>query len=423
MNVPLAFTALVGLIISSGFFSGVESAFTSLSPAQVAVIQERWKTRGKLVARLMTQPDRLLTTVLIGNNLMNIGASALATSVTIELFGNGAIGVMTGVLTLVMLIFAEVTPKQLAISNNEFICLHTARFIWILSRALSPVIVMISGFSRLVARISGGGKRRTLTLESILQIIRHAEYLGILEQYKSRLFKNLFRFSEIPVSAVMTHRRNVVSIDRTVCIGAALQLVGETGIARVPVYAGDPEEIVGVVLTRDLIQARHRLDEPVRTIMHKPLFLPENKRIDEAMQQILREHLNIAIVLDEYGGLAGIVTIEDILEEIVGEIYDEHEPRQGGKIVAMGEGTFLLKGDIPLSVANDVLATPLQYDSSDVKTLAGYLTEILERIPVSGESIPTEAGIFTVERMDHNRVVEVSYRPPTATTDVSDTKN
>lgn len=423
MNLSLAFTALLGLIIGSGFFSGVESAFTSLSPTQVAVMQERWGTRGKLVARLMAYPDRLLTTVLIGNNLMNVAASALATSVTIELFGSAAIGIMTGVLTLVMLIFAEVTPKQLAISNNEFICLHTARIIWLLSRLLSPVIVMIGGFSRMVARLSGGGKRRTLTLESILQIIRHAEYLGILEQYKSRLFKNLFRLSEIPVSAVMTHRRNVVSLERSVSIGEALQMVGETGIARVPVYAGDPEEIVGVVLTRDLIQARHRLDEPIRTIMHKPLFLPENKRIDEAMQQILHEHLNIAIVLDEYGGLAGIVTIEDILEEIVGEIYDEHEPRKGGKIVALGEGKFRLQADIPLSVANDVLPIPLQIDSSDGNTLAGYLTEILERIPVPGESISTEAGVFVVERMDQNRLVEVSYRPTVPTTDGSDTKN
>lgn len=397
------------MILGSGFFSGAESAFTSLSPAQIAVIRERWGSRGHLVATLTSRPDRLLTTVLIGNNLMNIGASALATSITLELFGNAAVGIMTGILTLIMLIFAEVTPKQLAISNNEFICIHTARAIHLLSRLLLPLIILIGSISRLVARLSGSHGKRTLTLEAILQIVRHAEHLGILEQYKSRLLKNLFRFSDIPVSAVMTHRRDVVSIDRTLSISEATSLAGEKGLGRIPVYDNDPEHIVGVVLSKDLLRNRDNGSQAVRTIMLPPFFIPEQRRIDVAMKQIMREKLNMAIVLDEYGGLAGIVTIEDILEEIVGEIYDEHEPRERSKIVAEGNGHYLLRADIPLSVVNDVLAAPLSRDSSDTHTLGGCLVELLGRIPVPSEHITTEAGEFVVTKMDQNRLVELRY--------------
>ncbi len=409
MNLTLSLAALAALILASGFFSGTESAFTSLSPAQVAIIQQRWGRRGHLVGELMSRPDRLLTTVLIGNNLMNIGASALATQITIELFGNAAVGIMTGVLTLVMLIFAEVTPKQLAISNNEYICVHTVRVIYWLSRVLAPLIIFIGGFSRVVARVSGGRGKRSLTLESILQIVRQAEHLGILEQYKSRLLKNLFRFSDIPVSAVMTHRREVISLDRSVTIASAIALAGETGLGRIPVYDSDPERIVGVVLAKDLIRHRDRGDDPIRTIMLEPVFIPEQRRIDLAMKQILREKLNMAIVLDEYGGLAGVVTIEDILEEIVGEIYDEHETRERGKIINLGDDRYLLRADIPLSVANDFLPVPLKSSSSDVHTLGGYLAELLGRIPAPSEKIPTVSGVFEVTRMDNNRLVELTY--------------
>lgn len=376
--------------------------------------------RGELVNELMKHPDRLLSTVLIGNNLMNVAASALATQITISIFGNTAVGIMTGILTLVMLIFAEVTPKQIAIANNEFICIHTARFIYGLSRALAPLIVFIGGFSRFLARIGGGRRVQSLTLESILHVIRHAENVGILEQYKSRVVKNLFRFSDIPVSAVMTHRTEVVSLERNTTIAEAIRQVGATGHSRIPIYDRDPERIVGVAVSRELIRHLDQPEESIRSIMLEPVFVPEHRRIDQVMNQILREQLNLAIVLDEYGGLAGIVTLEDIVEEIIGEIYDEHETREGSKITHLGGGRYTIKAEIPLSVVNDFLPCPLETDNNDVHTLGGYLVEQLGRIPGRSERIETDAGVFVVTGMRRNRLVELTWSRST-TSDVRGT--
>lgn len=393
----------------SAFFSGTESAFTSLSPSQIASLRAKRDPRGALVAELASRPDRLLTTVLIGNNLMNISAGALATQITIRLFGNAAVGIMTGLLTLVMLVFAEVTPKQLAIAFNELICLRTARMIRVLSIIFRPVILLIAGFSRTVARLSGAHGRRSLTLDGILHIVRHAESLGILEAYKSRLVKNLFRFSDISVGAIMTHRTEVFSLERNTTIRDAARAAGETGFARIPVYRDDPEQIVGVVLAKDLIRHIDNVTEPIRTIMLEPLFLPEQRRIDQAMTQLLKEKLNLAIVLDEYGGVAGIVTLEDIVEEIIGEIYDENESREGTKITRLGPHRFLIRADIPLSVINDFLPEPLETDNSDVHTLGGYIAEQLGRIPSPSESVSTPAGEFTVTSIEKNRIVQLTY--------------
>lgn len=408
MSIPVSFALLALFIALSAFFSGTESAFTSLSPAQIAALRARRDPRGALVAELASRPDRLLTTVLIGNNLANVAASALATQITIRVFGNAAIGIMTGVMTLIMLMFAEVTPKQLAIAFNESICLRTARTIRVLSIVFRPIILFIAGFSRAVARLSGAHGRRSLTLDGILHIVRHAESLGILEAYKSRLVKNLFRFSDISVGAIMTHRTEVFSLERNTPISEAARAAGETGFARIPVYREDPEQIVGVVLTKDMI--RHIDDgEPIRSIMLDPLFIPEQRRIDQAMTQLLREKLNLAIVLDEYGGVAGIVTLEDIVEEIIGEIYDENESREGTKITRLGPHRFLIRADIPLSVINDFLPDPLETDNSDVHTLGGYIVEQLGRIPTPSESITTDAGEFTVTSIEKNRIVQVTY--------------
>jgi len=408
VSIPVSFALLALFIALSAFFSGTESAFTSLSPAQIAALRARRDPRGALVAELASRPDRLLTTVLIGNNLANVAASALATQITIRVFGNAAIGIMTGVMTLIMLMFAEVTPKQLAIAFNESICLRTARTIRVLSIVFRPIILFIAGFSRAVARLSGAHGRRSLTLDGILHIVRHAESLGILEAYKSRLVKNLFRFSDISVGAIMTHRTEVFSLERNTPISEAARAAGETGFARIPVYREDPEQIVGVVLTKDMI--RHIDDgEPIRSIMLDPLFIPEQRRIDQAMTQLLREKLNLAIVLDEYGGVAGIVTLEDIVEEIIGEIYDENESREGTKITRLGPHRFLIRADIPLSVINDFLPDPLETDNSDVHTLGGYIVEQLGRIPTPSESITTDAGEFTVTSIEKNRIVQVTY--------------
>jgi len=400
--------SLLILIIFSAIFSGTESAFTSLTPTQIESIRAHFGKRGEIVARLAYRPDRLLTTVLIGNNLMNIGASALATKMTIEWFGNTAVGIMTGILTLVMLVFAEVTPKQIAIANNEFFAVHMARPIWWLSRILTPLIVFIGALSNAIARLTGGKRVRSLSVKGILHAIRQAENLGILEPYKTRLVKNVFRFSELPVEAIMTHRTEIFSLEKMTSVAEALTMVADRGYARIPVYSQDPERIVGIVLLKDLVRNRNHHDKPLRDVMLDPVFVPEYRRVDRVMHQLLKEQLNMAIVLDEFGGFSGVVTLEDMVEEIIGEIYDENETRGKGKIIPIDADSYTIQADITLSALNEFLPVPLSTDD-DVHTLGGYITNLLGRIPEPTECVKTDAGTFTVTELDGNRITQLVY--------------
>jgi CBS domain containing-hemolysin-like protein len=407
----ISYIFLGALILLSSFFSASETAYTSLSVVQIQDIKKRYGKRGMLVEKLTQRPDRLLTTILIGNNLANISASAMASDITIRHFGNEYLGVMTGVLTLVILVFGEVTPKQLAIANNELLTVHTARIISALVVALFPVSWVLSGISRIITRLNGGGKRPRITLESFLHLISHAENIGVLESYRTRILRNVFRFSSVTVQGIMTHRTHVFSLDQDSVMQEVLEQITTRGFSRIPIFDKDPERIVGVVLVKDIMRAisENRMELQLKKIMVPPLFVPENRKINRMLAQFKREKLNMAIVLDEYGGLAGIVTIEDVVEEILGDIYDEHEIRESEKITKTEDGGFLVKGDTPIYVLNDVVNIELPYNRN-VQTVGGYLTDYLGRIPAQYETVETAAGRFVVESISRKQILTVRFR-------------
>ena len=405
-----SFILLGILLILSGFFSGTETAFTSLSPAQVHDLAKRHPVRGRAVERLMRSPSRLLTTVLIGNNLVNVGASAVATLLTIRLFGSGYEWAMTAVVTVLLLIFGEVTPKQLAIAKNEWWVLHTSRLISLLGVLFAPVIWFVSIMSNAVARLAGATRRAEVTRRGLRSMIDHAETIGVIEEDQSRMVRGVLRFGEVTVSAVMTHRTRVFSLDRGLLIEEAIPLVIESGFSRIPVYEDDPERIVGIVLIRDLmkVSALHEADPTLRTIMVEPIYVPENLRIDEMLARFRDAKLNIAVILDEYGGLAGIVTMEDIVEEILGEIYDENEPKDREKITKESNDTFLIAADVPLYVLNDALELELPH-SRHVQSVGGYLADLAGHIPAPGETFDTQSGRFEVVATSRKHVVTVRF--------------
>ncbi len=408
----LDFGALGLFLLFSAFFSGTETAFTSLSEAQVQEIKNTQGKRGEYVAALTARPDILLTTVLVGNNLMNIAGSVMASEITIRLFGSAVLGITTGVLTLVVLIFGEVVPKQVAIAHNAFWTVHVSRTIWILSIVLKPVVWFMSSISRLITRLSHGSSSGGVTRESILYLAKHAETVGILEAFKFRMVRNVLRFTEVTVSAIMTHRTRIFSLDKDMSLQNAFTRITEAGYSRVPVYDGHPEHIVGIVLLKNLVRrvAAGGDDEPLKTVMVEPIFVPENKRIHEMLAQFRRFGLNIAIVLDEYGGVSGLVTIEDVVEEILGEIYDEHEVQEGDKIVPLNDDNYRLIADLPIYVANDALGVEIP-QTRDVQTIGGYIAEQLGRLPAQGEHVETPAGAFLIETMARKRIVSVRFTP------------
>jgi CBS domain containing-hemolysin-like protein len=408
--------AICLLLVGSAFFSGSETAFTSLSIVQIKELSEKHGRRGKLVKKLTSRADILLTTILIGNNLVNIAASALATKLALTIFGDKAVSVATGVMTLLVLIFAEVTPKRLAITYNDYISLYAARLINVFSILFRPFIIFISSFSSLLTRILQVRKRPQVSLESILHMVNIAESTGMVDTYKTRMVRNVFRFNDISIQAVMTHRTEVFSLDMATPLDTAVPQIIESGFSRIPVYSGDPEQIEGVVLARDamkqFIQGNGGRGGTMRLreIMLEPIYVPQSKKINEMFIQFKQEKLNIAVVLDEYGGLAGIVTQEDVIEEILGDLYDEDERKEMRKVHQVKHNTYRISGDISLHQLGETLGIKL-HKRKYAQTLGGYLVEAFGHIPGEGESIQLPVGTFTIESVEKNRISWVIFRP------------
>ncbi len=400
-------TLLLILLIFSGVFSATETAFTSLSVSQVQELGIDFGKKGRLVRDLSKRTDILLTTILIGNNLVNISASAIVSSLTIEMYGSYFLAFSTALLTLVILIFAEVTPKQIAIVHNEKIALFMAFPIKWLSWGLLPVIKLIGFISSLITHMIGGEKKK-LSLDNILHMVSIAERQGVVETYETRMIKNVFRFNDTQVQAIMTHRTEVFSLEKNTSVQEALVQISEKGFSRVPVYNEDPEEIIGIVLAKTLMvnfyQGKQELE--INSLMLKPLYVSGTRKVNELFYILKNQKLNIAIIMDEYGGLSGIVTMEDITEELFGELYDEHEQHRKERITLLRDGNHRVMGDTPIHEIEDVLGLELPSGKS-AQTLAGYLVEYLGSIPVKNQNINTPFGEFTIESIKRNRINSV----------------
>ena len=400
--------ALCGLVLLSGFFSATETAFTSLSMLQIQHMVENHGRKGRRVKELSGRPDILLTTILIGNNLVNIGASAIATEMTIRLFGSQAIGIMTGILTLVILIFAEVTPKRIAIIHNEGISLFSAVAVRFLSVLFSPVIWFISLISSLVTRFFASERRADISMEGLLHIVNVAGNMGVVKQYEQEMIKSIFRLNDVNAKAIMTHRTEVYSIEKSTSLKKAFTSMIEEGYSRIPVYDKDPERIVGIVLFKDIAReiAQGREKTPLRSLMLEPVFIPATKKISDMYALFKKEKLNIAVVMDEYGGLAGIVTQEDVVEELFGELYDENEEKGRERIQHIKKNRYRIKGDTSLKQIEDHLGIELPH-GKHVQTISGYIAEILDRLPQRNETIETDWGELTIEGIVRNRITSL----------------
>jgi CBS domain containing-hemolysin-like protein len=339
--------------------------------------------------------------------LVNISASAIVSNLTIQAYGSKALAVSTGILTLVILIFAEVTPKQIAIIHNEKVALFMAYPDRWLSWALLPVIKMIGFISSLITRLVGGEKKK-LSLDGILYMVGIAERQGVVETYETRMIKNVFRFNDTQVQAIMTHRTEVFSLDKNTTVREALIKIAKKGFSRVPVYNDDPEEITGIVLAKSLMASFQQGNKETRLkdLMLKPLYISGTRKVNELFYTFKNQKLNIAIIMDEYGGLAGIVTMEDITEELFGELYDEHEQNRRDRITLLRDGSYRLMGETTIHQIEDRLGLELPYGKY-AQTLAGYLVEYLGSIPVKNQDIETPFGVFTIESIRRNRINSV----------------
>jgi len=398
------------LLLLSGMFSSLETAFTSLTPYDVEDMWHHKGRRGKIVYRLSKKPEVLLTTLLIGNNLVNIGASALATTMTIELLGSRFIGTMTGVLTFIILIFCEVTPKQIALAANRQLALTMAAVVLMLSWLFRPFIWIITSVSNFLTSLFTNGDRSHFTLNNLLQMVKMGENMGIVEEYENQMVKNVFRINDTPVQAIMTHRKEIFCLDREMDSEDAYMQIIEKGISRVPLYKEEAENIVGILLVKDYLMKRAEQKESfkLKELEEAPLIIPRSCKVNELFSLLQDEKLNIAIVLDEYGGLDGVVTIHDVVQEIFGSLDDEGELPEPEKICAQKDG-WKIQGDADFYDLQDIIGLNLKHHK-DILTINGYLIEKMGHIPTEGEEITLPEGIYTIEKMENNRIESLLYR-------------
>lgn len=402
--------SFIFLLFLSAFFSATETAFTSLSFVTVKMMGESKSLPSRLVARLMKRQDLLLGTILLGNNLVNIAATSIATAYTIARFSDAAVTVATLVVTVIVLIFGEVTPKQVALAHNEFFAKAAAFPMSVLIPLFSPFVYSVMIFSKVITRLISFNKaKKPVSLEAILHMVSLAEDVGVVEEYENDMVKMIFRLNDIPVSSIMTHRTDVFSLDAELTIGAAGQILKEAPtFSRIPIYDKDSENIRGIVLARDILTGENP-ESKLKSIEYKPIFVSETKKVSELFAIFKINKLKMAVVLDEYGGLAGIVTQEDVVEEITGELYDEDEDRAQSRLVRLDENTYLLNGDLPIDIFSgevDADLTPSRYS----QTMSGYIFETLGKIPAEGESVFIPNGKLTVRKMDGNQIVQILFK-------------
>ncbi len=405
---------LIFLILLSGFFSSAETAFTSLSIIQIAEIKDKGGVFNKAVSRLMKRPEVMLTTILFGNNLVNIAATTIAAKMTIDMFGENAdraLTVSTILLTFIILIFAEVSPKQVALNHNEAIAKFAAPFVLFLTWVFRPFIIVITFISNTITKVTSlKKKRKPISLQGILHMVNIAEDIGVVEEYETDMVRNVFRLNDIPVSSIMTHRTDVFSLNRELSVQEALVLLQKERIefSRIPIYKDDSEFITGFVMYKDILRAKQK-EAKLKDFEIPPVFVSEMKKVNDLFGMFKIKKQKLAVILDEYGGLAGIVTQEDVIEEIFGELYDERDKREDERLIQLNVDTFRIKGDMPTDIFNEEFEEHLEYSKLS-QTLAGYMAEQLDRIPEVQDSVEIRSGILKVEEVSKNHAETIIYK-------------
>jgi putative hemolysin len=393
--IPLMF-----LLFLSGFFSSAETALFSISMNRARYLAKEGGRSERLILKMKEDSHRLLSTILIGNNVVNVAAAALATSITIKAVPNYAVGITTGVMTFLILVFGEVFPKSIATRNNLLIARLTIRPIYWLSILFLPLVLFLNFIPYLTGRMK---KTPKVTEKELMTFVEAVEEQGGIQEEEKELIHNIFEFDDTNASEIMTPRNDMFIIDANAPL--ALEEIVNSGFTRIPVMEGDVDHIIGILNIKDLflkMVTTAAEDIDVRSIMSQPYFVPENKKLDRLMQQFKARKSHIAIIVDEYGGVSGLITLEDALEEIVGEISDETD-REEPQIIQIQPGEWMVPGMSDIDEVNEHLDMGIP-DLKDYDTFSGYVLNQIGRIPTEKEQLEVGGFQVIVEEMDGNRI-------------------
>jgi CBS domain containing-hemolysin-like protein len=397
---------LVICLVLSGFFSSSETALFSISKIKALHIAKDGSRTGQLIVKMKQDPHTLLTTILIGNNFVNIGGTALATSIAITYFRSNALGIATGVMTLLILVFGEIFPKSFATQHNVLVARTVIFPLYWLSRLFWPLVVILNSIPRLYG--STNPSYHTVTEDELMTMVEVVEEEGEIKEAEKEYITNIFEFDDTSCCEIMTPRADMFVVDAVEELD--IPAILSTGYSRIPVIEDSIDNVIGVLHIKDLFTSYQKITAAgeqitsldIKAIMKKPYFIPESKKLDSLLQEFKAKKSHMAVVVDEHGGVAGLVTLEDVVEEIFGEIIDETD-RMVPDIVRLKDNKWLVAGRINVEDLNKEIDINIP-ESVSYDTFSGFFLEQIDRIPQPGESVIIDRWTATVKDMDGNRI-------------------
>lgn len=397
------------LLIASAFFSGSETAFLSLDKIRLKQIERSDHPSARRVVKLLTDPHKLLITILIGNTLVNIAAAAVLADFLYRIIGEKGIGLSIVAMTIIVLIFGEVTPKMFALAHGERFTFFASVPIRILEMVLAPIRIVLSNISYTIVRGLGlkvSTERPGITEQDIRSLISLGEEKGIFKESEKDMIDSILEFKELNAADIMSPRIDIVALDLTMDRDDLIREIKESQNSRLPAYVHTLDNIVGIIHAKDfLLDTR----APIKNLIKRPFFAPESMRIDDLLQELQKRHMHMAVVTDEYGVTSGVVTIEDILEEIVGEIRDEFD-LEVPKIRKIDQKSYEVSGQAHIDQVNEEIGLDIETD--EVDTIGGYIILQMGKIPQGGDRIEIDGFTVTVDDVSKNRITSLTIEKP-----------
>ncbi len=403
--------ALVGL---SAFFSSAETALSTVNRVKLKTLADEGKTAAANVLKILDHYSKMLSTILIGNNIVNLTASSLTTIVATKTFGSYAVGIATGVLTLTILIFGEIIPKNTAMLYAEKISMTYSGIILALMKLFTPIVFIVDKLSigiSVLLHIDTNKKGSLMTENELKTYVDVSHEDGVIESEEREMIYNVFDFSDAVAKDIMIPRIDMVSVNQNMTYDEVLSVFKEYMYTRLPVYEDDKDNVIGLINIKDFILLTEKENFQIKNIMREAYYTYEYKKTADLMIEMREITANVAFVLNEYGATVGMITLEDLLEEIVGEIRDEYDADEEELIQQIEDNIYLVEGSMKLDDINDALDTSL--DSEDYDSIGGLIIECLDRLPEDEETIVTESGItLQVKGISHNRISKVLMTLP-----------
>ena len=403
--------ALIILVLLSAFFSSAETSLTTVNRVRLKTLAEEGNRRAKTALEVLDKYGKMLSAILIGNNIVNLSASALATTLAIHI--HFTVGIATAILTVVILIFGEIVPKNMAMINSEKMALLYASMISGLMKLLTPLIFVIDSLAKGIMKLFrvDADKKTAMTENELRTYVEVGHEDGVIESEEREMIYNVFDFGDAVAKDVMIPRIDMVTVDKEATYEEVMEVFKDCMYTRIPVFEEDKDNIIGLINIKDFILVGDKAKFRISDILRQAYYTYEFKKTADLLVEMRQKCFNVAFVLNEYGGTAGMITLEDLLEEIVGEIRDEYDSDEEQLIQKMQDRTYLVEGSMKLSDINDELGTDLQ--SEDYDSIGGLIIEHLDRVPEDGAQIVTDQGIrLQVQGVSQNRILKVIMELP-----------